>query len=1122
MSEPPAAESRRDMQVAGGLTPESVFGDDDRTRITDTSAFPWTAIGQITVSAGATSAIATGVMIGPQHMLTAGHAVLSDGFGGDGRADSLTVDFGEGGSPGLDFSAEMVTARALPDWADSRAAGADLALVTLDRSAGAVTGFFDTFAIGLTGFFTGANVNIAGYPGDIANGQALALSTGQVAESTDERLFYNATLDTAGGMSGAPIWQYFAATDERKLIGIHTTGVSDTSAPGAANGGTRLTAERLALIDEWIGQDAFINPPEDRPDLAVPGEAMVPFEARLDTIDPEPGGAVSVTLNLGNLGTAASGPAEVTFYLSTNTEITEFDLPIGTVQTPGLAPLETREVVFSGSLPGALPSGTFHLGWRIDPTDSVSELDEANNAGALPQGVALVGDGLPNLRARDLVLGATDWTPGDAVTAAWTLANTGTADAPAATGSVLLASPDPQITRADRVLLDDPDSVALAAGWEITEGQPGSFTVPADLAPGTWHVAAYADPGGLVTESVESDNLSPPIVVTVTAPNAPPVALPDTAEAVAGTPVLIDVLANDSDPEGGALTLVSAGPAGHGAVTVADGRLRYTPDPGFAGTDTFGYGVADAEGAETTATVTITVTAPNAPPVALPDTAEAVAGTPVLIDVLDNDSDPEGGALTLVSAGPAGHGAVTVADGRLRYTPDPGFAGTDTFGYGVADAEGAETTATVTITVTAPNAPPVALPDTAEAVAGTPVLIDVLANDSDPEGGALTLVSVGPAGHGAVTVADGRLRYTPDPGFAGTDTFGYGVADAEGAETTATVTITVTAPNAPPVALPDTAEAVAGTPVLIDVLANDSDPEGGALTIADVTAAGHGAVELIAGSLRYTPFTGFAGTDALRYTVTDPAGLAAEAGLALIVAPAGLAGGAGPETLSGGAADDTGDAGDGDDVMDGRGGGDTLSAGPGDDRLFAGPGPDTAAGGPGADRLFGGRGNDSLSGGEGADTVFGQAGADTLDGGAGADRLDGGRGGDVLAGGGGADTLLAGAGDDLLTGGAGGDLLSAGSGSDTLSGGLGDDALEGGAGADIFRFAPGDGADRVQDFEIGTDILHLEGLSADAPVTIDAGPAGEAVLSYGLGQDSVALTGTEPADLAGESVYLLL
>lgn len=82
-----------------------------------------------------------------------------------------------------------------------------------------------------------------------------------------------------------------------------------------------------------------------------------------------------------------------------------------------------------------------------------------------------------------------------------------------------------------------------------------------------------------------------------------------------------------------------------------------------------------------------------------------------------------------------------------------------------------------------------------------PATIDVLANDSDPEGGPLTIVEVTQPEHGRVEIVDGKLVYTPAPGFVGEVTFTYTVADATGARTTSTVTVRVAAAPAAPLAV---------------------------------------------------------------------------------------------------------------------------------------------------------------------------------------------------------------------------------------------------------------------------------------------------------------------------------
>jgi hypothetical protein len=92
--------------------------------------------------------------------------------------------------------------------------------------------------------------------------------------------------------------------------------------------------------------------------------------------------------------------------------------------------------------------------------------------------------------------------------------------------------------------------------------------------------------------------------------NLPPVTAPDAASVFSGTPTIIDVLANDSDPEGGQLTIVSA-TAEQGTVAIRPDRtLLYTSAPGFTGADVVTYVAGDPQGGQTPGTLTVTVAGP--------------------------------------------------------------------------------------------------------------------------------------------------------------------------------------------------------------------------------------------------------------------------------------------------------------------------------------------------------------------------------------------------------------------------------------------------------------------------------------------------------------------------------
>ena len=110
------------------------------------------------------------------------------------------------------------------------------------------------------------------------------------------------------------------------------------------------------------------------------------------------------------------------------------------------------------------------------------------------------------------------------------------------------------------------------------------------------------------------------------------------------------------------------------------------------------------------------------------------------------------------------------ADGSFDYVPDPDFAGSDSFTYQASDGVASDG-ATVVLEVTATNDDPIARNDTAATSHATPILIDVLANDSDIDGDRLTVTAVGTPSSGTATIVSNQVRCTPPAGFSGSATF---------------------------------------------------------------------------------------------------------------------------------------------------------------------------------------------------------------------------------------------------------------------------------------------------------------------------------------------------------------
>jgi hypothetical protein len=102
----------------------------------------------------------------------------------------------------------------------------------------------------------------------------------------------------------------------------------------------------------------------------------------------------------------------------------------------------------------------------------------------------------------------------------------------------------------------------------------------------------------------------------------------------------------------------------------------------------------------------------NTAPVAIDDAYSTAQAVPVTLSVLDNDTDVDLNPLTAAQVTAPSHGSLTpAADGRsFTYTPDPHFAGTDTFTYVANDGALDSNTATVTITVTDTEPPAITCP----------------------------------------------------------------------------------------------------------------------------------------------------------------------------------------------------------------------------------------------------------------------------------------------------------------------------------------------------------------------------------------------------------------------------
>jgi hypothetical protein len=183
----------------------------------------------------------------------------------------------------------------------------------------------------------------------------------------------------------------------------------------------------------------------------------------------------------------------------------------------------------------------------------------------------------------------------------------------------------------------------------------------------------------------------------------PPADQPPTCTAGAGA-VAEDGVLTDSvsctDLEGKPLThTVVSGPA-HGTVSAiaANGAFTYRPAANYHGADSFTFKASDGRGTSATVTYTVTVTAVNDAPTCTAGSGTTDAGKPLGGRIACTDVDGDALSYEVVAAPSRGSVAAVVADGSFTYTPEAGFAGTDSFTVAASDGT-ATATATFTVTV---------------------------------------------------------------------------------------------------------------------------------------------------------------------------------------------------------------------------------------------------------------------------------------------------------------------------------------------------------------------------------------------------------------------------------------
>ncbi|MDO9395998.1 MAG: Ig-like domain-containing protein [Herbiconiux sp.] len=384
----------------------------------------------------------------------------------------------------------------------------------------------------------------------------------------------------------------------------------------------------------------------------------------------------------------------------------------------------------------------------------------------------------------------------------------------------------------------------------------------------------------------------------------PPIAVRDTAQLPTGRETLVNVLANDSDPNGGILAVQSVQVPADSGVTVEvleHEILRISDRPGLAEPITIYYTVSNGLASARGEVFITPIPAPARlqPPVAQDDEVTVRAGDVATIPVLDNDYHPDSdtihlsGTLIDPQVDPA-DGEIFVSEDVVRFKAGP-EPKTVYATYEVVDSQGQKAAGYITIRIIAAdagtNSPPRPEDVTIRALQGTSVRIPIPLDGLDPDGDSVQLVgqSSAPAKGRVTDVGEAWLVYEAYPESTGTDTFTYTVKDRLGATASGTVLVGIIPAgeaNQAPSAVKDTVTARPGRTLAVDVMANDNDPDGDPIAIRENgLEAPDGVTASIEGGRVMVTAPETPGDYTLQYTIVDRWGATAVGGLLLSVSP---------------------------------------------------------------------------------------------------------------------------------------------------------------------------------------------------------------------------------------------
>jgi len=274
-------------------------------------------------------------------------------------------------------------------------------------------------------------------------------------------------------------------------------------------------------------------------------------------------------------------------------------------------------------------------------------------------------------------------------------------------------------------------------------------------------------------------------------PNRTPTASNDVFNVTNNEPQILNVVANDTDPDGDLISPMWVSDALHGTTEIIGGGLiKYTAEANYVGTDTFSYTVTDQNTSTDTATVTLIVHNHN--PGAVDDEITLDMNSTASVNPLDNDFTEGDNDLSILSFSQPAHGTVIQTYNSLVYTPDIGFTGIDTSTYIVSNETGDTDTGEISWIVRNTDNAPVANDWNVVMPKNTNITIDPTQNDTDIDNDTLTIQYYVAPSHGVATRNGNEISYQPNNNYVGQDEIVYTISDGNGNTAHAKIKYTIT------------------------------------------------------------------------------------------------------------------------------------------------------------------------------------------------------------------------------------------------------------------------------------------------------------------------------------------